>query len=191
MDRLTSRTSEFTRVTECTVIPVPENTTEDGVQVPLTKLKPTTLMVSLIGPAAHLGGQRGQAVRALVDVQAAVQVAPASPGFVTVTLRLPIAAPLVTETSAVRWVASTKVVEAVTPVPEIATVLPATKPVPTMDTGKLMAPRPTEAGATLVTVATGSMTARVPGADELRVVNRIRERDRAGRGAQGSSVSSR
>ena len=50
IDRLTASCTELTRVTELTVIPAFENWTEDDVQVPLVKLNPTTLTVSLRAP---------------------------------------------------------------------------------------------------------------------------------------------
>ena len=118
------------------MIPVPENMTDAGVHVPLTKLKPTTLMVSVTAPRPRLVGQappRPYGPRLMF--RQLVQVAGAALGFVTITLRLPMAAPLVTESRTSGGSASNDVVVAVTPVPETVTMLPGTKPVPMMDTG--------------------------------------------------------
>src|SRR5262249_26107750 len=78
-----------------------------------------------------------------------VHVAAGAPGTLTMTLRLPVVAEVVTDTGTTICVGVMLVgVPAMTPLPEKLTVLPGAKPVPVMVIGKEIAPRPTEFGTT-------------------------------------------
>jgi hypothetical protein len=163
IEMLTVRWVEFVQVTELTVIPAPENETEPLVQVPLRKFEPVMTMFWFVAPRPRELGLSDVIVGAAAIARQFVQVADNGPGFVTVTLRLLMVAPLETVMLAVRLVALLKAVElTVTPVPETATADVGTKPVPVIVTRAVVAPRPSELGFAPVTVSeTARLTVKV------------------------------
>src|SRR5262249_49307002 len=117
------------------------------------KLKPTTVTVSLMAPRPTESGSAAIPYGPWLTFRQFVHVAAGAPGMLTMTLRLPVAAEVVTETGTTSCVGVMVVgAPAVTPDPEKLTVLPGAKPVPVMVIGKEMAPRPTELGITPVAV---------------------------------------
>src|SRR5207245_5731544 len=98
-----------------TVIPVPENDTV----TPNWKLVPTTVRFWFVAPCPRELGVTDVIVGPAFTVNPAVSVADVVSGFVTVTLRAPVAAVPLIVMFAVRCCASTKVVEfTVIPAPE-------------------------------------------------------------------------
>ena len=89
------------------MIPVPENWIEAGVHVPLTKLTPTTLTVSVTAPRPTESGTAAMPYGPWLIPRQPEHVPAAVPGFVTITSRFVSDALVVTETVTVRWVGST------------------------------------------------------------------------------------
>jgi hypothetical protein len=93
------------RVTELTVIPVPENRTEEAAQVPVRKFVPVMVMFWLAAPWPREAGLSDEMVGAAATVRQPVHVRLAEP-WVTVTFRAPVPTPVVMVTKPFRWVAS-------------------------------------------------------------------------------------
>lgn len=135
-----------------TVIPVPEN---DAI-APLAKLAPTTVTFWAVAPCPSDDGLVDDTVGPALTLKHPVHEPDAPPGSVTVTSREPMVADVATETFAVTWLESTKLVElTVIPVPENDAAAPLTKLVPVTVTFWLAAPCPRDDGAVDVTVGGG------------------------------------
>lgn len=154
IEMLTVRCVESVRVTELTVIPEPENHTELFVQVPDPKFEPVMTMFWFTAPWPRELGLSEEMDGAAAIVRQLLHVAiPPGPGLLTVTLRLESVAPLEIVTVAFSSVELTNVTEfTVSPLPEMLTVAPDTKPVPLMAITAFVAPRPIVFGLTLVTL---------------------------------------
>src|SRR5438105_6775178 len=135
-------------VCELTVTPLPNFTL-----APLTKFAPMIWTCRFDAPRAPLLGTSDNTEGARSIVRQPEQTPLKGPGFVTVTSRPPIVAPLATAIVAVSWVELTKLTDfTVTPLPETDTVAPAAKFEPLTVTFAFAAPWPSALGFTDVTV---------------------------------------
>lgn len=107
IDRLTVSRKALFRVTELTVIPGPENWTDDGVQVPLWKFNPTMKTFWLTAPRPIEPGRTSKGNGAELMARQLAHVALVGPAIVAVTFREAVEALPETEMLAVRWVGST------------------------------------------------------------------------------------
>jgi hypothetical protein len=137
MVALTVNCVALTNVVEFTVMPVPENDTV----APLTKFVPVTVPSPGPAPWEPELGFIEVVVGPVLTVKHPVHDALPVSGFVTVTLRAPVVAPVVIVMLTVTWVALLNVVElTVMPVPENEAVAPLWKPVPVIAMFWLVAP---------------------------------------------------
>jgi hypothetical protein len=151
IETLTLNEVALTKVTELTVIPVPEN--EAARAAPLSKLVPVIVIVWLLAPCPRELGLVEVTAGAGLTVNRDVPVATSPSGLVTETLRDPVAALPEIVMLAVSEVELTKLTEfTVMPEPENPTVAPETKLVPVIVIVWLVAPWSYDPGATEVTV---------------------------------------
>ncbi len=119
IETLTFRWLTSVRVTELTVIPLPEKATAEVAQLPDAKFVAVTTITWLVAPWARELGLSEVTPGAAVTVKAPVFVALPSSGLRTVTSRAPVAAPAATDRLTLRWVESDRLTEfTVIPVPE-------------------------------------------------------------------------
>ncbi len=145
-------------VTEPTVTPVPVTATV----APLTKLEPPIAICWLVAPSGTVFGETPVTTGGPFTVKPLANVALAPDGSVTVTSRAPGVAVAATVTGTVSCVALVTVTgPVVTPLPEKATVEPATKPLPVTVTTRLLTPRFKLAGLSDVTVTGGGVAVTV------------------------------
>ena len=153
IDRTTVKWVGLVRVTEFTVIPLPEKRTFAGDQGPLAKFEPVMTVDRFVAPRPPVSGLSDETLGAAVMARQLEQVALDGPGLVTVTLRFERLAPPETDTLAVIVVALTRTTElTVSPLPEIASEAPEAKPAPVTVTGHATAPRPMAFGTMPVTL---------------------------------------
>jgi hypothetical protein len=121
---LTRRWVEFKRVTETTVMPVPEKTTLEADHDPLRKFDPVKMMFWLTAPRGRELGLSDEIVGLAVTLNAPNRVARPRSMLRTVTLRSVFAAVEAIEMLTVRCVAFVRVTElTVIPLPENQTEL--------------------------------------------------------------------
>src|SRR5581483_262862 len=139
---------EPTKVSESTLTP-----TSNFTVAPLAKSDPMIRTASLV-PRAPVDGATEVTRGPGSIVRQPAQVPAAAPGFVTVTSRLPVAAPGATEIRTTSCDRSVDVIEStVTPEPETETAAPFAKFDPSIFTCAFVAPCPSDAGLTEATAA--------------------------------------
>jgi hypothetical protein len=136
-------------------MPVPENATEEFGHVPATKFVPLTVTFC-VTPCSNDDGETDVAVSAAFTVKPPLVPTPES-GFVIVTVRAPVVAPLATETGTVSCDELTNDVEpTVRPVPEKVTTAPLTKLEPLIVIVWVEAPWPSAGGLIVVNAGAAS-----------------------------------
>ena len=148
---VTVRCVEFVRVTELTVIPVPEKVTDEAGHVPLRKLEPVMTMLWLAAPWPRELGLREETVGPAFTVKAPIAVALPPSVLMTVTFLEPVVASAEIVMLTVRLVELLRVTElTVIEVPEKRTDAlvhaPPRKPDPVRVIDWLTAPWPRELG---------------------------------------------